>query len=67
MITPDRYRGRVTSLASYGQGFVFPFSIVVGLMTDFTGVVTAITILGMVGLALSVYSIAALRTVREHP
>ena len=67
LITPDRYRGRVTSLASYGQGFVFPFSILVGLMTDFTGVVEAITILGLVGLALSVYSLAALRTVREHP
>ena len=57
----------MTSLASYGQGFVFPFSILVGLMTDFSGVVEAITILGVIGLGLSLYSLIALRGVREHP
>ena len=66
LITPDRYRGRVTSLSSYGQGLVFPFSIVVGLLTDFTDVVTAITILGIAGLALSLYFLLRLRHVREH-
>ena len=33
--TPDRFRSRVTSLASYGQGFVFPFSILVGILAGF--------------------------------
>ena len=66
LITPDRFRGRVTSLASYGQGFVFPFSIVVGLLTDFTNVVTAITILGAAGLALSLFFLVRLRDVRNH-
>ena len=66
LITPDRFRGRVTSLSSYGQGFVFPFSIVVGLLTDFTNVVTAITILGAAGLALSLFFLVSLRDVRNH-
>ena len=65
--TPDGYRGRVTSLNSYGQGFVFPFSIVVGLLTDFTDVVFAITVLGALGLLLSLYFTIRLRNVREHP
>ena len=67
LITPDRYRGRVTSLNSYGQGFVFPFSILVGLLTDFTDVVLAITVLGTLGLLLSLYFTIRLRNVREHP
>ncbi len=66
LITPDRYRGRVTSLSSYGQGFVFPFSILVGLLTDFTNVVVAISVLGTLGLVLSLYSIIRLKKVREQ-
>ncbi len=67
LITPDQYRGRVTSLNSYGQGFVFPFSILVGLLAGFTGVVTTITVLGTLGLALALYFTLRLREVREHP
>ena len=67
LITPDRYRGRVTSLNSYGQGFVFPFSILVGLLTDFTDVVATITVLGTLGLVLSLFFTLRLREVREHP
>ena len=67
LITPDRYRGRVTSLNSYGQGFVFPFSILVGLLADFTGVVTTITVLGTLGLALALYFTFRLGEVRQHP
>ena len=67
LITPDRYRSRVTSLASYGQGFVFPFSILVGLLAEFSGVVTAITVLGMIGLIFAVYFIVGLHDVRQEP
>ena len=67
LITPDRFRSRVTSLASYGQGFVFPFSILVGLLAEFSDVVTAITVLGMIGFILSVYSMIRLHDVRQQP
>ncbi len=67
LITPDRFRSRVTSLASYGQGFVFPFSIVVGLLAEFSGVVSAITVLGVIGLILTVYFTIRLPEVRHEP
>lgn len=67
LITPDRFRSRVTSLASYGQGFVFPFSIAVGLLAEFGGVVTAITVLGVAGLILAVYFTIRLSDVRQEP
>ena len=51
--TPDQFRSRVTSLASYGQGFVFPFSILVGIFAEFSGVVVTIIVLGSIGLVLS--------------
>lgn len=67
LITPDRFRSRVTSLASYGQGLVFPFSIAVGLLAEFGGVVTAITVLGVAGLILAVYFTIRLSDVRQEP
>jgi len=67
LITPDRFRSRVTSLASYGQGFVFPFSILVGLLAEFSGVVSAITVLGVMGLILTVYFTIRLPEVRQEP
>ena len=67
LITPDRFRSRVTSLASYGQGLVFPFSVLVGLLAEFSDVVTAITVLGMIGLILSAYCIIRLHDVRQEP
>ena len=67
LITPDRFRSRVTSLASYGQGFVFPFSILVGLLAEFSGVVSAITVLGVIGLILTVYFTIRLPEVRQEP
>ena len=65
LMTPDRFRGRITSLASYGQGFVFPFSILVGMVADSTTVVLALAALGGVGLLLSVVSAVALKRIRE--
>jgi MFS family permease len=67
LITPDRFRSRVTSLASYGQGFVFPFSIMVGLLAEFSGVVSAITMLGVIGLILTVDFTIRLPEVRHEP
>ena len=65
--TPDRFRSRVTSLASYGQGFVFPFSILVGILAEFSGVVTAIIVLGLIGLVLSTFFTIRLGSVRQEP
>ncbi|MBQ10076.1 MAG: hypothetical protein CMJ45_00800 [Planctomyces sp.] len=65
--TPDRYRSRVTSLASYGQGFVFPFSILVGLFAGFSGVIVTITVLGLIGLILSTIFTLKLGDVRREP
>ena len=67
LTTPDRFRSRVTSLASYGQGFVFPFSILVGLLAEFSDVVTTINVLGTIGLTLSVYFIMRLHDMRQQP
>tara|TARA_B100000586_G_scaffold101969_1_gene72967 strand:- start:133 stop:387 length:255 start_codon:yes stop_codon:yes gene_type:complete len=65
--TPDRFRSRVTSLASYGQGFVFPFSILVGIFAEFSGVVVTITVLGLIGLILSIIFTLILGDVRREP
>ena len=51
----------------YGQGFVFPFSIMVGLLAEFSGVVSAITVLGVIGLILTVYFTIRLPEVRQEP
>jgi len=65
--TPDRYRSRVTSLASYGQGFVFPFSILVGLFAEFSGVIVTLAVLGLIGLILSTIFTIKLGDVRREP
>jgi len=67
LITPDRFRSRVTSLASYGQGFVFPFSILVGLLAEYSDVVTTITVVGVIGLILGVFFTISLPQVRQEP
>jgi hypothetical protein len=65
--TPDRFRSRVTSLASYGQGFVFPFSILVGLFAEFSGVIITLFVLGLIGLVLSAFFTVRLGDVRREP
>ncbi len=67
LVAPDEYRARITSLTHYGMGFVFPFSILVGLLTGFTGVVFSIALIGAVGLVLSLFFTFRLRDLREHP
>ena len=54
-------------MASYGQGFVFPFSILVGILAEFSGVVTAIIVLGLIGLVLSTFFTIRLGSVRQEP
>ena len=65
--TPDRFRSRVTSLASYGQGFVFPFSILVGLFAEFSGVIITLCVLGLLGLVLSAFFTVRLGDLRREP
>lgn len=65
--TPDQFRSRVTSLASYGQGFVFPFSILVGIFAEFSGVVVTIIVLGSIGLVLSGFFTMKLVDMRREP
>lgn len=67
LATPDRFRSRVTSLASYGQGFVFPFSILVGLFAEFSGVIVTLAVLGLIGLILSTIFTIKLGDVRREP
>ena len=67
IVATDKFRSRVTSLAHYGQGFVFPFSILVGILAGFSGVVIAITVLGMIGLGLSLFFTIRLKDLRHEP
>ena len=63
-IIPDALRSRVTSLRSYGQGFVVVTSLAVGWFADQTSAVMAVTVMGSVGLALTLCCLLALRRVR---
>ena len=63
-IIPDNLRSRVTSLRSYGQGFVVVTSLGVGWLADQTSAALAITVMGGAGLALTLVCLFALRRVR---
>ena len=63
-IIPDNLRSRVTSLRSYGQGFVVATSLGVGWLADQTSAALAITVMGGCGLALTLVCLFALRRVR---
>ena len=65
LLTPDRLRGRITGLQTYSQGFVFPTSLLVGWITGITSVSTAITMVGVVSLGLSITALLSLGKIRR--
>ncbi len=66
-LAPDRLRGRLTSLQSFDRGFLVVASLGVGALSDATSPVTAIAIVGALGLALSLLCSAMLGRVRRLP
>ena len=64
-LAPDRLRGRLTSLQSLDRGFLVVASLGVGLLSDATSPVTAIAIVGSLGLVLALVCAAALGRVRR--
>ena len=66
-LAPDRLRGRLTSLQSFDRGFLVVASLGVGTLSDATSPVTAIAIVGALGLVLSLICCAALGRVRRLP
>ena len=66
-LAPDRLRGRLTSLQSFDRGFLVVASLGVGALSDATSPVTAIAIVGVLGLVLSIICSATLGRVRRLP
>ena len=66
-LAPDRLRGRLTSLQSFDRGFLVVASLGVGTLSDETSPVTAIAIVGVLGLVLSLVCAASLGRVRQLP
>ena len=64
-LVPDTLRGRVTSLQQYSQGFLIMSSLAVGWAVDLTSVETAMTIMGLAGLALGIVAYGLLPRVRQ--
>ena len=53
-LVPDELRGRITSLQRVGQGFVVGSSLLVGWFAGVTSVTWALTVMGLLGLAVSI-------------
>ena len=66
-LAPDRLRGRLTSLQSFDRGFLVVASLGVGGLSDGTSPVTAIAIVGAVGLVLALVCCITLGRVRRLP
>lgn len=66
-LAPDRLRGRLTSLQSFDRGFLVVASLGVGALSDTTSPVTAIAIVGALGLVLALVCCVALERVRHLP
>ena len=64
-LAPDSLRGRLTSLQSFDRGFLVVASLGVGLLSDATDPVTAIAIIGGLGLVLAMICVAVLGRVRR--
>ncbi len=64
-LVPDTLRSRITSLQSYGRGFVVPASLLVGWLTGVTSVPFAITAMGLVSLAGALAFLATAASLRR--
>ena len=62
-LVPDELRSRVTSLQSIGMGLVLFSSLAIGWFVSLTSVVFAITIVGLVGVGLSLAMMLILKRV----
>ena len=64
-LVPDALRSRVTSLRSYGQGFVVFTSLLVGWFAAVTSATVAIMAMGAIGFALTLSYLLIAKKVRE--
>jgi MFS family permease len=64
-LTPDRLRGRITSLQRYIQGFVVVSSILLGLFASLTSVTIALTVTGLIGLTLALIFFFTSKEIRQ--
>ncbi len=64
-LVPDTLRSRITSLQSYGRGFVVPASLLVGWLAGATSVPFAITAMGLVSLVGALAFLAAAASLRR--
>lgn len=64
-LVPDTLRSRITSLQSYGRGFVVPASLLVGWLAGATSVPFAITAMGLVSLVCALAFLATAASLRR--
>ncbi len=64
-LVPDALRGRVQSIYHLDNGFTPLASFAIGTFAEFYNPGRAITVVGVVSLALSLYFLAAFRRIRQ--
>ena len=64
-LVPDELRSRITSLQSIGRGLLVFSSLAVGWFISLTSVVLSITMVGMLGVGLSIVMLLVLKRVRR--
>ena len=64
-LVPDSLRGRVMSVYHFDHGFTPLASFLIGLFADFYSPTGAVTVVGMIGLVLSIYFLLAFHRVRQ--
>ena len=64
-LSPDRLRGRMTSLQSFDRGFLVVASLGVGILSDVTSPTAALASIGVLGLGLAVVCCVTLGRVRR--
>ena len=65
LLTPDRLRGRVTGLQSYGQGLVVLSSLLIGWFAGITSITIVITSVGGVSLVLAIWALLSSDKIRQ--
>ena len=66
ILAPDHLRGRITSLQNYGQGVVVFSSLLIGVFAEQTSAKFAFTVVGLVGLVLSLAAILTMHRLRRQ-
>ena len=65
ILSPDHLRVRVTSLQNYGGGFVIFSVLLIGVLAERTSAPTAMTVVGVLGVALAIMSLFYFRRLRR--